>query len=252
MPTGFERPTPGTAIAALLLALGALAYPLLGDQAIERLGVRVTAGTLLAAVLIAMVVRLAVERRPLRLLAQNAGALVLLGLATGSADRTYLYLFPALVNLYLAAIFAGSVASRASIVERGARLVQPYLPSFTLAYCRRLTLLWAAFFAANCVWIGVLAFGPTEPWRRYTVVVYPGLIAMLCAIEFLVRKSWFRYYGDGPLDRTLAGLFPPEVNERGRRSQRYISALRAAGYGPGGARRGEPLDASLVPDVLHL
>ena len=52
--------------------------------------------------------------------------------------------------------------------------------------------------------------------------------------------------------RMLAGLFPPEVNERGRRSQRYISALRAAGYGPGGARRGEPLDASLVPDVLQL
>jgi hypothetical protein len=61
---------------------------------------------------------------------------------------------------------------------------------------------------------------------------------------------WFRNFGDGPFDRVLAVCFPPEANERGRRSQHYMATLRAAGYGPGGVRRGQPLDPAVVPEVF--
>jgi uncharacterized membrane protein len=248
---GFERPTPGQGIAAVLLGLAAFAYPLVGDAAIERFGTARTAAALLATASLGMAVRFAAERRALRILGQNAGALVLLGLAAGSGDRTYLLLFPALINIYLAVIFAASVTTEKSIVERGARIVQPYLPPFTLAYCRKLTLCWSVFFAANSVWIARLCFDAPEQWRSYTAVVYPAQVVLLSLVEFFVRKLWFRNYTEKPLDRLLASLFPPEANERGRRSQRFIATLHAAGYGRGGARRGQPLDPAVVPDVFQ-
>ena len=107
MRLGFERPTPGQGIAALLLALGAFAYPFVGHWAIERFGVTPTALALLASAGIGMVLRIAAERRAVRTLLQNAGALLLLGLAAASGERTWLQLFPALVNVYLAVIFVG-------------------------------------------------------------------------------------------------------------------------------------------------
>ena len=63
MRLGFERPTPGQGIAALLLALGAFAYPFVGHWAIERFGVTPTALALLASAGIGMVLRIAAERR---------------------------------------------------------------------------------------------------------------------------------------------------------------------------------------------
>lgn len=250
MQLGFERPTPGQAMATGLLVLGAFVYPVLGEQVIASWGVAATASVLLGLALLSMLGRYAIDRRPLRLFGQNAGALVLLALAATSGERTFLLLFPALVNLYLCAIFAGSLATDRSIVERGARMLQPYLPPFTLAYCRNLTAFWAVFFVLNAIAISVVAIEAPELWRSYTVFVYAALVAGISAVEFLVRKVWFRNFGDGPFDRVLAVCFPPEANERGRRSQHYMATLRAAGYGPGGVRRGQPLDPAVVPEVF--
>jgi uncharacterized membrane protein len=248
---GFARPTVGQVIAAVLLVSGAVAYPWVGHAAIERFGVAGTASVLLVATVAGLAARVMRERRALQRVGQSSGALLLLGLAAASGDRTWLQLFPALVNAYLAVIFIRSVVTGRSIVERGARLVEPYLPAFTLGYCRRVTLLWAGFFAANTAGIGVLAVGPSDRWRAYTLFGYPTLIAVLSLAEFLVRKIWFRNYHRGPIDRVLAVLFPADASERGRRSQRFIEALHAAGYGPDGPRRGEPLDASRLPEAFR-
>jgi len=247
----FARPTPGQGIALLLLSLAAFGYPLLGAWAIEQFGTPATSAVLLAVAVAGWGLRSAVEGRPGWLLLQNAGALVLLGLAAATGDRTYLLLFPALINLYLAVIFAGSLATEQSIVERGARILQPYLPPFTVAYCRKLTLFWAAFFVANTGWIGALALGPAEAWRNYTVVAYPLSIGAISAVEFVVRKVWFRYYTEAPFDRLLAAIWPAEANERGRRSQHYVATLRAAGYGPGGEHSGEPLDPAVIAELTQ-
>ena len=63
MELGFERPTPGQAIVAALLGLGAFAVPVLGDQAMAIWGVRVTAALLLV---VALVVVLVLGRRATR------------------------------------------------------------------------------------------------------------------------------------------------------------------------------------------
>jgi hypothetical protein len=47
-------------------------------------------------------------------------------------------------------------------------------------------------------------------------------------IEFLIRKTWFRYYYfGGPFDRFWSSFFPPEETERGRASLEYIRRFRA-------------------------
>jgi len=44
-------------------------------------------------------------------------------------------------------------------------------------------------------------------------------------VEFLVRKTWFRYYFHGGwFDRVWAKLFPAEATPEGRRSMQHISA----------------------------
>ena len=129
-------------------------------------------------------------------------------------------------------------------------MLHPYLPPFTRDYCRALTAFWAAFFGANAIAITAIAFQLPELWASYTVWGYGGLVAGISFVEFFVRKAWFRNFGDGPLDRVLAACLPPEANDRGRRSQHYIDVLRAAGYGPGGARCGQPLDPAVVPEVF--
>jgi hypothetical protein len=59
-------------------------------------------------------------------------------------------------------------------------------------------------------------------------------------VEFLVRKTWFRYYfRGGPFDRLWARLFPAERTARGRRSAEAIRRYRkeADAVGRRAARR---------------
>ena len=63
-------------------------------------------------------------------------------------------------------------------------------------------------------------------------------MGVLSAIEYAVRKAWFRYYGGGALDAVWAALLPAENTERGRRSLAYIrearARMRAEGFSPPG------------------
>ena len=50
--------------------------------------------------------------------------------------------------------------------------------------------------------------------------------------EFVVRKLWFRHYGEGAFDRVFRLVFPPERTANGRRSLAYVAARRAASASP--------------------
>ena len=54
----------------------------------------------------------------------------------------------------------------------------------------------------------------------------------LFAGEFVVRKLWFRHYGDGAFDRVFRWLFPPERTANGRRSLAYVEARRTPASPP--------------------
>jgi hypothetical protein len=51
-------------------------------------------------------------------------------------------------------------------------------------------------------------------------------VAIATAVEWVVRKAWFRYYGVGPVDRLLRALLPPEDTTVGRRSLEYVRRMR--------------------------
>ncbi len=191
--------------------------------------VRATLGTrgLAVALLILLVGSLA-WRIPGRLVA-TAGMGGLLAAAALSADERLLRVVPAWVYAGLAVAFAVSVREEEPIIERAARWLVPEAPSFIHDYCRFVTALWAAFFLASAVAIAWLAFAAKpETWHAFTSRGLWLAMAALGALEFFVRKTWFRYYpDDGLFNRFWSHLFPAERTARGRASMRAIEAYHA-------------------------
>lgn len=155
--------------------------------------------------------------------------LALLGLAALAAawDEPGVWrLLPAAAWAGVALVFARSLRAETSLLERMARIVEPTAPAFIGPYCRIVSALHAALFAAIAAWTAYLAVsGDAAAWR-----VFAGLEAWLVLAAFelgelLVRKLHFRRYGRGPLDRALARLFPAERTATGRRSLAHLRRM---------------------------
>ncbi len=216
--------------AALLQALFFIAYPLLIYFAHTRLTTRAVGALVLALYGISFLLRSRGRAGALwPLLKQHLPLAALIVLAIATNDRRLLLLLPVLVSSYLFATFAWSLRRGPPMIERFARLVEDDLPPFTRPYCRRVTLLWCAFLAANALTVSVLAVdAPIAWWALYTGPIFYVLLALLLVAELCFRKWWFRYYGEGLADRIFAKYFPPEQTEAGRRSLAYVAARRSA------------------------
>jgi uncharacterized membrane protein len=224
-------------IGAAAAALGAIvvAYPLLLDALLARFGVRGTASGLLGLALVSMLLG---GRRAGTAVGVWPGVALasLLGMGALTGNPLALLLVPALVYLTLAAVFRASLARPDSIIERCARLLVPQAPDFIRSYCRAVTGLWVVFFAASAGVIAGLALsGHHAGWRAVTSWMIYAMMIGITAIEFLVRKTRFRYYfHGGPFDRLWARIFPAQNTARGRRSAESIRRFReemAAGNG---------------------
>lgn len=111
------------------------------------------------------------------------------GLTAATNSETLLRLHPAAMNLGMLLLFGVSLHVPPSMVERFARLHEPDLPAEGVAYTRRVTQAWCAFFVAN----GVLATWTALYASRDVWALYNGLIAYLLmgaffSIEWLVRR----------------------------------------------------------------
>jgi len=220
------------------LALGALAaagvgallaYPHALDACLRRFGVRSVAACLLVVAVASLALRPRVVRGGLRSAwAATLGFPLLLLAATATGELVYLQLLPALVYLALACLFWASLRDGGSIIERAARLMVPAAPDFIRSYCRVVTISWGVFFAASAALIAGLALARRpEAWRSYTGGVIYALMLGLSGVEFLTRKTWFRYYyHGGPFDRLWSRLFPAESTARGRASLAHIRWYR--------------------------
>jgi len=203
-----------------------LAYPLIVYAAVRWLDPR-GVGLVLLALYTGMLLYRARARlgELAALLRQHVGIALLILAGVWTQDRRVLQLLPVLVNLYLLASFGSSLVAGPPMIERFARLIEGDLPAFTHPYCRKVTALWCLFFAANAALIGYLAFfASLEWWTLYTGLLFYLVLAGLQAIEFVVRKLWFRYYPGGFADRVFARYFPPERTANGRRSLAYQAA----------------------------
>jgi len=200
------------------------AYPFIVYFGYRRLETRGVAGLLLGLLALSLALRIRGPADEIwQLVRQHLGLVLLIGLAIVTGQRVVLLLLPMAVSLYLLGTFGWSLHAGPPIVERFARLADPDLPDFCVPYCRKVTLAWCIFLAANAVGVALLALiGPFEWWALYTGLVFYLLLGALFATEFILRKLWFRFYDDGLADRILARGFPPERTVNGRRSLAYL------------------------------
>jgi len=97
--------------------------------------------------------------------------------------------YPVLINAGFLALFASSLFSPPTIVERLARLKEPDLPDSAISYTRKVTWLWSGFFLVNGSIAAVTAlWGSDEVWMVYNGMIAYMLIATLTAGEWLVRQ----------------------------------------------------------------
>jgi uncharacterized membrane protein len=103
-----------------------------------------------------------------------------------------LRLSPLLIHSSLFYIFMQSLHTT-PLIEQFARLdFGDALPAEIKAYCRKLTILWAIFFAANiavCTWLAIL--GDDATWVLYNGLIVYLLIGTLLLGEYLWRRIAF-------------------------------------------------------------
>lgn len=158
---------------------------------------------------------------------QRAALLGTLGIAVVTGSARALMLLPALVHLAVAGMMFASLHGEVSMIEIGARVSHPLAPDFIRPYCRTQTRIWSAMFACSAaVTAGLAVTGHVAAHRAWTGWQFWTLLGAYCTAEFFWRKAWFRYFGQGPFDRLLARIFPPENTERGRLSQAYLLRMR--------------------------
>jgi len=171
------------ALAGVLLVLG-VAYPVVVYLALGHVGPRWIALLLVALAL----ARAWATREGFWLLA--AGGALLLAAAGFVGDRwAPLKLYPALVNLVLLALFASSLRRGPSVVERIARLREPDFPAAAIAYTRRVTQAWCAFFVFNgAMAVATALWASDAAWAFYNGILAYGLMGALMGAEWLVRR----------------------------------------------------------------
>jgi uncharacterized membrane protein len=223
-----RRLTNWISVGGLGVFIGAVvvAYPFALAAAMPRFGVSGTAAALLALAAISFALPSRHRSEALRLGAvPSVGIPILLAAAVFSGHEFYLQLVPSAVYLALAGWFCATLRSDDSIVERMARFMVPEAPDFIRPYCRKVTGLWAIFFAASAVVAAAFVLAENRSWWEFfTGKLVFGLMIAVSLVEFLVRKTWFRYYFHGGwFDRLWGRLFPPENTPEGRRSMQHIS-----------------------------
>lgn len=122
---------------------------------------------------------------PVPLLAATIGATALT-LFTGSPYGLLLY--PVLVNTVFFLLFVTSLARPPSAIETLARLREPDLPAEAIHYTRRVTQIWAAFFAVNGSVALATVFLDPYWWALYNGLIAYLLMAVLMGTEWLVRR----------------------------------------------------------------
>lgn len=125
----------------------------------------------------------------------GAGALaaILAVLAATSwlrGDATGLLWYPVFCNLLMLGIFTHSLFFQSqSVIERLARIREPELPASGVAYTRRVTQVWCAFFVLNGAIAAATAVrGELQLWTLYNGLVSYLLMGLLLAGEWLVRR----------------------------------------------------------------
>ncbi|MCO7563355.1 hypothetical protein NJI34_04325 [Pseudomonas sp. S 311-6] len=97
--------------------------------------------------------------------------------------------YPVLISTFMLVLFGASLLRGLPVIERLARLRDPYLPPHAVRYTRRVTQVWCLFFLANGLIATALAlWGPLSWWTLYNGLVAYAAMGLLFAVEWLIRQ----------------------------------------------------------------
>jgi uncharacterized membrane protein len=107
-----------------------------------------------------------------------------------SNDPRTLRFYPVAINAVLLFVFATSLHSGPSFIERLARISEPDLHPEAIEYTRKVTVVWCLFFVVN----GFLAlytalFSSFDIWALYNGAIAYGLIGILFGVELIIRRN---------------------------------------------------------------
>ena len=184
----FRLPRSALRLFNLLVVLTLAAYPFLVYYGKERIGALwITAGLLL----LWGVKSLLSGQRWQQIVALALLVCVVLFQLTDKSG--FLYFYPVVINLVLLAVFAGSLFTSMSVVERIARSQEPDLPQAAVQYTRTVTKIWSVFFVLNGSTIYLLwRAGYFHAWSLYTGFISYILMGLLFAGEWLYRRHYKR------------------------------------------------------------
>jgi uncharacterized membrane protein len=173
-------------VSALLL----LGYPFAVYFGLENLGIEGIAVALIGLFVIRIVLGTKAKLKELKYLTWMTGGvgITLLSLGTLLDHQGLLTFYPVVVNLCLLSVFAISLTQKQSLIERLAKLQDPFLNAKAIRYTRNVTKIWCLFFIVNGTISLSTCFMPIEIWALYNGLVSYLAIGLLFSIEFIVRK----------------------------------------------------------------
>lgn len=151
------------------------------------------ADKLLPLLLVLLVLRWFAGNRPGERLLLAAILVVVIAVGYAFGHRFGLKFYPVLVNIGFLILFAGSLLTPPSLVERLARLRDPMLSPAGVAYTTRVTWAWCIFFVFNGSLSAITAmWASDEIWALYNGFVAYLLIGTLAGSEWLLRRRVMR------------------------------------------------------------
>ena len=201
------------AISALFL----IASPWVLYWTLTQHGVGVAAALLIGWVIVRTIPILLAAKREQRIAALQLPAIALGFACIGwlSDNGTWLLVLPSATQGAFGLAFLRSLSST-PLIEHFARMVKPELRPAELAHCRLWTRIWGFYLLAlAALGLALARWATLTVWTVYVGIVSYVLVAVLFAIEYVIRKIRFRDYGRNPLDWLLGKLFPaapPGVN----------------------------------------
>lgn len=107
-----------------------------------------------------------------------------------------LRLYPVVVSVCVAALFAVSLRQPESLIERLARLRGETITPRAKAYTKKLTLIWALLLVANAAVAFYLAhFASFSAWALYCGLISYGIFGCVFIIELIYRRYYIAKYG---------------------------------------------------------
>ncbi|EGR1981820.1 TPA: DNA gyrase subunit B [Vibrio parahaemolyticus] len=173
-----------------LSAIVLFAYPFAVYFGIDKFGLNLVGGLLIAALFLRLFVANKTPLKEFKFLALTTGAVGILLVALGMVFKQHGWLkfYPVVVNICMLCVFAFSLKQPQSIIERLARLQEPELPPSGVAYTRKVTMVWCVFFVLNAAFALYTCFLQVKIWTLYNGLISYLLAGSLFAGEWIVRQ----------------------------------------------------------------